>query len=172
MMYRYDVALSFAAEMEETVRKVNWYMEAEGLNTFFFSERQKELLSQNPYKSIYKVFQSESLVKVLFVTLGYYESEWTGIERRRALDSTKEDSRRLIVVNYIDKKLDRELKTYIFAEGNKLEADEIASYIISRVKEIKNERQIMKKEESTTNIIVQNKGIITGDNAVFHNIQF
>lgn len=168
-MYKYDIALSFSSKQEGLVKKVTYYLNAEDLKVFFFPAEQKELMSQNPHESIYRIFQKESLLKVLFVTKEYETSEWTQLEKRCAIRSTKDERKRLIVVNYLGKDLDEELNKYIYIDGNKMYADEIAVYIAGRIKELY--KLPRKKEKTVGNIIGVNKGIVTGDNAVFHNIQ-
>lgn len=169
-MYQYDVAISYASEIEKEIQKLVYYLEAEELKVFFFPQEQRRLLSENPYKTLYKIFEKESLVKVLFITEGYLNSEWTKLERRRAISSARENPRCLIVVNGIGEKLDEELKKYTYMNLPEY-MDEAASWIVERVRELKNLKG-SKTDKNASNIIIKSKGIVTGDNAVIHDITF
>lgn len=168
-MYKYDVALSFASKQEKFVEKVKFYLEAEGLEVFFFPNEQKHLMSQNPYECIYRVFQKESFVKVLFVTKEYQTSKWTQLEKRCAIRSTSDNPKRLIIVNFMQKNLDEELSKYIYIDGKRIYEDEIAAYIAERIRELGMMREKIEKRQA---YIMNNHGIVAGDNAVFHKIRF
>ena len=93
-MYKYDVALSYESESEDFVREVSDILTAEGWNVFFALDRRKELLSKNLKSELYRIYQNDSLVKVLFVTDKYLRSQYTMLEERRALSSACENTER------------------------------------------------------------------------------
>lgn len=85
----------------------------------------------------------------------------------------------MIVVNFIGENLPKELKPFVYLEGNNF-PDEIAFWISERIKELKIGKVITKKDEDvkriaegqSINIISNNGGCIFGDNANLSNVNF
>ncbi|MBP3602519.1 MAG: toll/interleukin-1 receptor domain-containing protein [Lachnospiraceae bacterium] len=172
-MYKYDAALSYESESQEFVKEVADYLRAEGWEVFFAPERKEEMLSEHLNSKLYQIYQKESLIKVLFVTEKYLESSYTMLEARRSLSSARENARRLIVVNFIGEKLPKELKSFVYIEGDNF-SDEIAFLVSSRINELKAENSAAEKKEEkrrveaenqTCNVAINNSGYIFGDNA-------
>lgn len=178
-MYKYDAALSYESESQDFVREISDILTAEGWNVFFALDRRKELLSKNLKSELYQIYQNDSLVKVLFVTDKYLQSEYTMLEKRRSLSSACENAERLIVVNFMGEKLPKELKPFVYLEGNSF-PDEIAFWVSERIKALKTGKLVMKKEEDakriaerqSINIVTNNGGYIFGDNANLSNVSF
>lgn len=178
-MYKYDAALSYESESQDFVKEISDILTAEGWNIFFALDRRKELLSKNLKSELYRIYQNDSLVKVLFVTDKYLRSQYTMLEERRALSSARENPEKLIVVNFIGENLPKELKPFVYLEGNNF-PDEIAFWISERIKELKTGKVITKKDEDvkrivegqSINIISNNGGYIFGDNAHLSNVSF
>lgn len=178
-MYKYDVALSYESESQDFVKEVSDILTGEGWNVFFALDRRKELLSKNLKSELYQIYQNDSLIKVLFVTDKYLQSQYTMLEKRRALSSVRENVERLIVVNFIGEKLPKELKPYVYLESNN-SSDEIAFWVSERIKELKTGNLDTKKEENEKkmterkdkNNVISNSGYIFGDNSNFSNVSF
>lgn len=145
-MYQYDIALSFASEKESFVQEVAEYLKGEGWNVFFSPYNQREMLSENLKSKLFQVYQNESFVKVLFISEKYLTSEYTRLEARRSMESTKQERRRLIVVNYLGDKLPEEFKPLVYMDGKKT-SDEIAYMVSERIKELKKCRTEKNKEQ-------------------------
>lgn len=171
MAVKYDVALSCARELEEEVEKVENFLKAAGMEVFFYKNRQRELLSQNLDRKTYEIYHEKSLVKVLFISEEYKQREYTQLEKRLSIDSTQRHKERLIIVNYIGEKLEKEFGKVIYIDGEKATTDEIAMMIQQRVLDIKREQK-KEKRKLQKEKIVNNYGIVTGDNASFHNLTF
>lgn len=178
-MYKYDVALSYESESQDFIREISDILTAQGWNVFFALDRRKELLSKNLKSELYQIYQNDSLVRVLFVTDKYLQSQYTMLEKRRSLSSARENAERLIVVNFIGEKLPKELKPFVYLEGNNF-PDEIAFWVSERIKELKTGKLVIKKEEDvkttaesqSINIVTNNGGYIFGDNANLNNVSF
>lgn len=87
-MYKYDIALSYEGESEKLVQEVADYLISEKLRVFFAPYYQRQMVSQNLKSELFQIYQNESLIKVLFVTKKYQQSQYTQIEKRRAVSST------------------------------------------------------------------------------------
>lgn len=185
MNYEYDVAISYKSEIEAKAAKINDYLTEEGLNVFFAPARQQEMLSEKIHQMLYGVYKNQSLMKVLLISESYLDGEWTALEKRVSLESTKEDRKRLLIVNYTDQIiLPGDLKDLQYMDGRALQEDKVASLVTERIhkflrKNAKGEREKEIKEEFTgekrsavKKVIIHNKGgIVAGDNAHFGNIQ-
>lgn len=178
MNYEYDIAISYKSEMEETASKINDYLIMDGWNVFFAPDRQQELLSQKINQMLYGVYKNMSLLKVLLISENYLDSEWTSLEKRVSLESTKEDRMRLLIVNYTDRlTLPGELKELLYVNGNERKEDEIASLISHRLHILTQKNKDMEttsnNEQRASGVTINNeRGIIAGDHAYIHNIKF
>lgn len=172
MDYKYDVALSFSYEKEKEVGKISDYLEAAGLQVFFYKNRQRELLSHDLDKKTYEIYHEQSLVKVLFISELYEEREYTQLEKRLSLDSTKTQREHLIIVNYLGNRIKSEFGSVVYIDGNKEKLDEIAMQVQQRVLDIKSGVVEQKEVCGNNYTVVNNKGFIVGNNASFRNITF
>lgn len=179
-MYKYDVALSYESKSQDFVKEVAGFLRGEGWNVFFAPERKEELLSENLKSKLYQVYQNESLVKVLFVTKKYLHSQYTMLEARCSLNSVRDNSRRLIVVNFVQDGLPKELKPFVYLEGNSFSND-IAYLVSDRIKELKKQDmdagsgksgQKVQSQIETQNYCQNNSGIIFGDSANLNHVRF
>jgi len=174
--YKYDVAVSYESHSRNLVVKVVNFLRGEGWDVFLDVERQHEMLSENLQSSLYQIYQNESLIKVLFVTEEYLKNEYTLLEARRSFDSTRGNRRRLIVVNFMEE-IPEPYKDYVYLKDN-LYADEIASFIGQRIRELKSAEEeavenlprseafCEKTSQKNVNIIGNNYGgIIMGNHA-------
>lgn len=175
MNYEYDIAISYKSEIAERAAKINDYLLADGWKVFFAPDKQQELLSEKIHQMLYGIYKNKSLMKVLLISESYLEGEWTSLEKRVSLESTKEDRKRLLIVNYTDQiVLPGELQTLQYLDGNKFKEDEIAALVTERLKKcvVDIERGDNEKQNRDVSVkVVNNGGIITGNNAHFGNIQ-
>lgn len=173
MRYKYDVALSFSSEKEAEVEKIADYLEAAGLRVYFYKKLQGELISQDLDKKTYQIYHEQSEVKVLFISRFYGEHEYSQLEKRLCVDSTKNEKECLIIVNYLGKEIEKEFGKVIYIDGNDNKVDQIAMLIQQRVLHIREKKRKDKDEPETNHIMVNiNNGIVAGDNASFQNLTF
>ena len=185
MYYEYDIAISYKSEIEEKAARLNDFLTEDGWRVFFAPARQQELLSEKIHQMLYGIYKNESLMKILLISDSYLEGDWTGLEKRASLQSTKTDRKRLLIVNYTDQLiLPGELQALQYLDGRKYTEDQIAALVTERMmdcmlKNMKNslDQNIKDDAEKTPinksgNLVVNNHGIITGDSAHFDNIYF
>ncbi|MDE6941938.1 MAG: toll/interleukin-1 receptor domain-containing protein [Lachnospiraceae bacterium] len=178
MAYYVDIAISYKSEMEKTAKRIKDYLVKDGWNVFYAPASQQEVLSENIHQKLYSVYKNESCLKVLLISASYLEGEWTSLEKRISLESTKEDRKRLLIVNYIERDLlPEELRALVCLDGRKMREDEIACLITERLNMIYNKdkeegRQKEQKREKEQTCTIINHGIIAGDNAHFGKIEF
>lgn len=177
MKYQYDVAISYKSEIENKAMKIADYLMKDGWKVFIAPVEQQELLSEKIHQELYDIYRNKSLLKLLLVSENYCNGEWTALEMRMSLESTKNDRKRLLIVNYTDRlTLPGNLQELQYLNGKKFREDEIASIVTERIekyfkknkKEIEQEKQ--QEKRSSVNIKINN-GIITGDNTHFGDIQ-
>jgi len=77
--YKFDVAFSFLADDEEIAISINDLIK-DGLTTFIYSERQKELAGTDGEKTFNLVFGSEARIVFVLYRNGWGETSWTRIE--------------------------------------------------------------------------------------------
>lgn len=185
MYYEYDIAISYKSEIEEKAARLNDFLTEDGWRVFFAPARQQELLSEKIHQMLYGIYKNKSLMKILLISDSYLEGDWTGLEKRVSLQSTKIDRKRLLIVNYTDQLiLPGELQALQYLDGHKYTEDQIAALVTERMmdfvlKNIKNglDQNIKYDVEKAPrnksgNVVVNNHGIITGDSAHFDKIYF
>lgn len=181
-MYKYDVALSYESASRDLVRRVAGYLRSESWRVFFAEDEQQEMLSEPLREKLYQIYEYDSLVKVLFVTDKYLQSEYTMLEKRCSLRSTRNSVRRLIVVNFLGKKIPEDLRDYVYLGGNTY-ADEIASFIGRRIAECRDQvtadigrPTAQEADDSDTpqtgGVNIVNNGNFFGNNANLKNVKF
>ncbi len=176
-MYKYDIALSYEGESEKLVQEVADYLISEKLRVFFAPYYQRQMVSQNLKSELFQIYQNESLIKVLFVTKKYQQSQYTQIEKRRAVSSTINENRRLMIVNFLGENLPEDLKKFVYLNGN-IPTDEIADFIMARVKELKNNRSSEAEQDITdsgskyknVNFVENSKDVVFGNTVNIGNI--
>ena len=111
----YDIAVSYASEQEEFVKRVVKILEVEKLKVFFAPQCEKEYKSKDMLEEFYQLYRYKSEYVVCFVSQEYLNKEYTMIEYEAAYYKKE----KLIVVSvngalppYVDKD-----KNYIDAEG-------------------------------------------------------
>ena len=172
MEYKYDIAISYQSNLEKSASRIADYLQAEGLNVFFAPAKQREMLSEKLHQKLYDVYKNQSLIKVLLITESYLKGEWTSLEMRMSLDSTKNERKRLIIINYMGMDLPNNLKSFVYLNGKELHEDQLASIIAQRLRELQYNAEKTKQKTNTSSEIRNNHGIITGDNAHFGEIHF
>jgi hypothetical protein len=91
--FKYDIAFSFLSEDEAAISPLNDLLK-DRLKTFFFPERQREVVGTDGEKTFSKVFQSETRMAVIIYRAKWGTTDWTRIEqtaiRNRGFDETYE----------------------------------------------------------------------------------
>lgn len=182
MNYEYDIAISYKNEMEQTAAKIHDYLVEDGWRVFFAPVRQQEMLSEKIHQMLYGIYKNKSFMKVLLISESYLEGEWTSLEKRMSLESTKDNRKRLLIVNYSGQViLPGDLQSLQYLDGSKYEEDQIAALITERLKKytgVNSGNNFEKKEYEkhcygkNSSCVINNKGVIAGDNAHFNNISF
>lgn len=185
LYYEYDIAISYKSEIEKKAARLNDFLTEDGWRVFFAPVRQQELLSEKIHQMLYGIYKNKSLMKILLISDSYLEGEWTGLEKRVSLQSTKIDRKRLLIVNYTDQLiLPGELQALQYLDGHKYTEDQIAALVTERMKNFVLKNMINGLDQNTKddvekaprnqsgNVVVNNHGIITGDGARFDNIFF
>jgi hypothetical protein len=79
--FTYDVAFSFLTEDEPTAVRLNDILKTR-LNTFLYTERQKELAGTDGEITFKRVFEHDARTAVVLYRSGWGERRWTSVEQR------------------------------------------------------------------------------------------
>lgn len=178
MNYEYDVAISYKSELRNKAIKIADYLTADGWKVFLDENERQELLSQKIHQELYDIYKNRSLMKVLLLSDSYFEGEWTALEMRASIESTKQDRKRLLIVNYAKCPLPDSICSLQYLDGTKIHEDEIAYVITERISKylINHAKDQGNLSHKNRNIeikkVINNHGIVTGDHAHFGNIKF
>jgi TIR domain len=80
--YRYDIALSFAAEQRDYVQQVATRCESSGIRVFYDEFEQANLWGKNLYEHLSSVYSTAARYCLIFVSADYARKAWTTLERR------------------------------------------------------------------------------------------
>lgn len=163
----YDVAISYQNEKYKEAKKIYYFLNSEGWNVFFAPEKQQEMVSERLDVKLYDLYKNQSYLKLLLVSQQYLTSEWTQLEKRMALDSIKEDTKRLVIVNYTKENLSEELSEFIYIDGMDKTEDQIAAFVSERLRNLNRQPGMEQSTQYKSQVISYwvNKGINFGDNA-------
>lgn len=93
----YEVALSFAGEDREYVRRVASALYGQGIRVFFDEEEEVALWGKNLVEELERIYTRASYVVVMFISESYAEKSWTRHERRSALTRAIEERREYVL---------------------------------------------------------------------------
>lgn len=130
----YDVVISYQNEVKEKAEKICDYLRAERLKVFFAPTNQQDIVSEKLHVKLYDIYKNQSYLKLLLVSPMYFKSKWTLLEKRVALESSKNDYRRLVIVNYTGKDLPDDLSSFVYIDGEKYTEDQVAAFISERIR--------------------------------------
>lgn len=170
---KYDIAISYKSALNQKASHIADYLMADGWKVFFAPIEQQELLSEKLHKKLYEIYKNESLLKILLIDDAYLMGEWTQLEKRVSLESTKHNRKRLLIVNYTGDVLPDELNSLVYLDGTKLHEDEIAAIATERLAKMQTQTQEREKDnirKKASVVINNNHGIIAGGNVHFGDI--
>lgn len=134
----YDVAISYASEQEQYVRRVAKLLEMEKLKVFYAPNREEEFLGKDMITEFYEIYRYKSLFVACFVSEEYLKKDITVHEARTALLRTKEEKHNCLIPVYFGgarlNGLDPDIH---FLDGDKLREVEVADKIKSIVNNYK-----------------------------------
>lgn len=78
--YPYDVAVSFAGDVRDTVEEFVRALQDRGLNVFYDFDQQAQLWGKNLRVTLSEVYANEALYMVIFLSKSYPERDWTDFE--------------------------------------------------------------------------------------------
>lgn len=84
--YKYEVALSFASEQRDYVKRVSDELDKLGIAHFYDSKKKVALWGKNLAQHLDQVYSKDSKYFVIFISKEYLEKNWTNLEIRSALD--------------------------------------------------------------------------------------
>lgn len=177
MNYKYDVAISYKSELRNQAIKIADYLKVDGWKVFVDENERQDLLSQKIHQELYDIYKNQSLLKVLLLSESYFKGRWTALEMRAAIESTKQNRKRLLIVNYAKRPLPDAIESLQYLDGTKMYEDEIACVITERIQKylldnVKETGNIYDKNRAIgTQKVINNRGIIAGDYAHFGNIK-
>jgi TIR domain len=83
---RWDVALSFAGEQRDYVKRVAESLRAEGINCFYDEAEEDDLWGKNLTEALPAVYGEQAAAVVVFISAEYAARDWTRLERLSALN--------------------------------------------------------------------------------------
>jgi len=126
--YNYDVALSFAGEQREYVRKVAQILKnIYDLKVFFDEFEQDKLWGKNLYDYLHEIYSQRAKYVIIFVSKEYKEKIWTNHERQAAQErALKEKGEYILPVKFDDTEIPGLPDTVSYLDANKYFPEDIA----------------------------------------------
>jgi hypothetical protein len=133
--HQYHVALSFAGEDREYVRRVATHLDSQGVKVFYDEFKKAELWGKNLYDHLRDVYENKALFTVMFISEDYKNKVWTNHERESAQARAFDSNREYILPAFFDTsvKVPGLLKTIGHISLAGLAPEECASLIIEKL---------------------------------------
>ena len=134
--YKYDLAVSFASEQEQRVRNFVEMFKGAGLNVFYAPDLQSTgyFLNKHIPTELKRIFSRESEFCVVFASHEYITKVWPGFERQNIVDAYVHERAGVLLVKFDDVEIDGLPQGTGFLHRENGSDDEIAEFIIKRVK--------------------------------------
>jgi len=139
IIYKYDIAISYASEQEAYVRRVAKILEKENMEVFYAPNREEEFLGKDMITEFYDIYRYESLFVAGFISGNYLKKDITMHEATTALLREKEEKRNCLIPIYFGgARLDKLNSDVHFLDADKLKEVEVADKLKTIVIAYKN----------------------------------
>lgn len=101
--YDYDVALSFAGEDRDYVKKVADLLRKSGVRVFYDEFEEANLWGKNLYEYLHDIYKNKAKYAIIFISVHYANKLWTSHERRAAQERALRESQEYILPARFDK---------------------------------------------------------------------
>ena len=136
--YEYDVALSFAGEQREYVKKVSEELTRLHVKHFYDYNEQVNLWGKNLTEYLDQVYFEKSKFFIPFISKDYIEKDWTRLEVRSALDRNMQEhsldfQQYILPVRFDDTRVYGIVGSIAFLDARKYTPKEIAQMIYNKI---------------------------------------
>lgn len=136
---RYDVVFSLAGEQKKLGHDIKNILNEKGLNCWIYTERESELVGVDMSIFLEDLFMNKSHNCVIIISKEYISKKWTGLERKYIISRWMNDNEYIIPIQYDISKLPGLPDIIGYIPLNNRSANELASIILDKVKNRKNE---------------------------------
>lgn len=132
--YKFDVALSYASEQIEYVRKVAQILEKNGVRIFFDEFKKSHLWGKELTTYFKEVYYSQSKHCIMFASKEYFSKAWPSFERKQALARQLEVGDDYILpVKFDDNDIPGLASTIAYLDARKEPPEEIARLFLEKL---------------------------------------
>ncbi|MEJ1354254.1 MAG: TIR domain-containing protein [Candidatus Sedimenticola sp. (ex Thyasira tokunagai)] len=132
--FLYDVALSFAGEDREYVRRVAEALKSQGKRVFYDEFEKARLWGKDLYQHLNEVYKSKSQVCVIFASEYYAKKRWTSHELKSAqARAFAENTAYLLPVRLDDTAIPGLNETVGYVDGRDTSTKELAALLIQKL---------------------------------------
>lgn len=131
---QYDVALSFAGEDREYVRRVAESLKTKGVRVFYDDFEKVALWGENLTERFVDVYMESAHYAVLFISEHYRDKVWARLERRAALArALTEDRTYVLPARFDDTEIKGLLPTVAYIDLRRMSSAEFSVMICERI---------------------------------------
>lgn len=136
--FEYEVALSFAGEQREYVKKVSEKLAKLGVKHFYDYNELTNLWGKNLTQYLDSVYLEKSMYFVPFISEEYIKKEWTMLELNSALERNMNEIRPdfqqyILPVRFDDTRVPGIVNSIAHIDARKYSANEIAYMIYEKI---------------------------------------
>lgn len=137
--YKYEIALSFASEQREYVKKVSECLKTLGIKHFYDYDNQEYLWGKDLPQALDKIYFEESEYFVPFLSKEYLKKSWTKLELRSALErnmvETEPDFQQYVLpVKYDDVRVPGLPNSIAFINAKDTSPEQLANKIYKKIR--------------------------------------
>lgn len=132
--YEYEVALSFAGEDRDYVKKIAQLLKKNNIRVFYDDYEKSNLWGKDLYEHLDKVYRNKSKFCVLFLSVNYKQKVWTNHERKSAqARAFKENDEYILPVKLDDTEIDGIRPTLGYLDGREESPESIVKAIMRKI---------------------------------------
>lgn len=133
--YEYDVALSYAWEQKDYVKRTAVSLKRNGVKVFFSEFETDNLWGKNVYDFFDEIFRKKSRYCVMFISKDYEKKYWTNHERKSAqARAFKENKEYILPVKFDDTEIPGISETIFYRDANQYTPEELGKLIIEKIR--------------------------------------
>ena len=136
--YSFDIAVSFAGEDRETVRRYCKLLSSNRLRVFYDEYERIGLWGANLYDKLDEVYRTKALFCVIFISKHYAAKVWTNHERKSAQARALQENREYVLpVRLDDTEIPGIPPTIGYVDLGETSVEKLADMTVQKVKQLK-----------------------------------
>ena len=159
--FKYDVALSFAEEDRDFVRRVAAYLTEKNVNIFYDDDDRVRTWGKDLHPYLDEIYRAEARYCVMFISKYYKQKRWTQHEKERALARSffMQNREYILPFRFDDTEIEGVSNNIAYLSANSYDEEELANAIFDKIE--KSKKTIFRVPEPVKRFFSKKIGLVT-----------